>query len=116
MQYQLGALATCAAVFVYVILRRHGKRSAIKNVPGPVNPSWIFGTSPDGQPGPFNPLPPWADRADCENLQGHQWYLLAEDAAGVEKRFLESFGNVVHLNGPFGVRLAFLLSTLISYI
>jgi len=34
----------------------------------------------------------------------------------VEKRFLENFGNIVRWNGPFGVCLAFLLSTLISYI
>jgi len=63
MQYQLGTLATCATVFVYVVLRTHRKRSAIKDVPGPVNPSWIFGTSPDGQPGPFHL---WAYGTDCE--------------------------------------------------
>ena len=48
MQYQLEAIATCAAVFVYVILRR--RRLSIADVPGPENPSWIFGTSPEGQP------------------------------------------------------------------
>jgi len=46
MQYQLGALATCTAIFVYVFLRRYRKPSAIRDVPGPANPSWIFGTSP----------------------------------------------------------------------
>ena len=53
MEYQLGAFATCAAVFVYVLLRRCRKLSAIGDVPGPVNPSWIFGMSPAGRPGPF---------------------------------------------------------------
>ena len=46
MQYQLGALATCTAIFVYVFLRRYRKPSAIRDVPGPANPSWIFGMSP----------------------------------------------------------------------
>jgi len=68
MQYQLGALATCAAIFVYVVLRSHRKRFAIKDVPGPVNPSWIFGTSPDGQPGPFHPLL-WVDGTDYETFK-----------------------------------------------
>jgi len=31
---------------------------------------------------------------------------MVKEAGGVEKRFLEDFGNVVHWNGPFGVRLA----------
>ena len=56
MQYQLGALAACTAVFVYVLLRRHRKPSAIRDVPGPVNPSWIFGTFPKGQSEPFHHL------------------------------------------------------------
>jgi len=50
MQHQLGALATCAAVFAYFFLRRRGKPSAIRDVPGPVNPSWIFGTPPGSTP------------------------------------------------------------------
>ena len=33
----------CAAVFVYVFLRRKRRISAVGDVPGPVNPSWIFG-------------------------------------------------------------------------
>jgi len=53
MGHQLGALATCAVVFVYVFLRRGRKLPAIRDVPGPANPSWIFGTFPAGQPGPF---------------------------------------------------------------
>jgi len=57
MQYQLEALATCAAAFVFVILRRRRRRSAITDVPGPESPSWIFGTSPEGQPHSFS-LPP----------------------------------------------------------
>ena len=50
---QLGALTTCAAVFVYVLLRRARKLPVIRDVPGPVNPSWIFGMFPMGQSGPF---------------------------------------------------------------
>ena len=50
---QLGALAICVAVFFCVFLRRRRKLSAIRDVPGPVNPSWIFGMSPEGQSDPF---------------------------------------------------------------
>lgn len=50
MQYRPGALTACVAVFVYLVFRRHRKRSAIKDVPGPVSPSWIFGMSLEGQP------------------------------------------------------------------
>ena len=45
MEYQVGVFAVCAAVFVYAFLRRYGKLSPIEDIPGPVNPSWIFGTS-----------------------------------------------------------------------
>lgn len=31
---------------------------------------------------------------------------MAEETGGIEKRFFESFGNVVHWNGPLGVRRA----------
>ena len=30
---------------------------------------------------------------------------MVEEAGGVEKKFLKDFGNIVHLNGPFCVRL-----------
>ena len=53
MQYQLEALVTCVALFVYVFLRRHRRLSVIRDVPRPANPSWIFGMSPKGQPSPF---------------------------------------------------------------
>ena len=43
MQHQLGALATCAVAFVYFILRRRRRLFTIKDIPGPANPSWIFG-------------------------------------------------------------------------
>lgn len=48
MQYQLGALATCAAVFAFVVLRRRKRLHTIRDIPGPANPSWIFGMSPEG--------------------------------------------------------------------
>ena len=54
MQYQLGALMTCAALFVYVFLRRRRRLSVIRDVPGPMNLSWIFGMSPEGQSNPFH--------------------------------------------------------------
>lgn len=69
----------------------------MKDVPGPANPSWIFGVSH---------LLLSARGAECKNLQGHQWYLMTEEAGGAEKRFLETFGNVIRWNGPFGVRPA----------
>jgi len=43
MDYQLGA--TCVLFFVCAFIRRRRELSTIKDVPGPVNPSWIFGMS-----------------------------------------------------------------------
>ena len=43
MEYKLGVPAACVAVFVYALLRRRRRLSAIRDVPGPANPSWIFG-------------------------------------------------------------------------
>jgi len=105
MQYQFGALGICAIAFAYVFLRRRRRLATIEDVPGPVNPSWIFGTSPVGQPDPshfFSEI----DGIECVNVQGHQWYIQAEEAGAADKRFLEYFGNIVYWNGPFGVRLA----------
>lgn len=45
MDYQLGTLAICGTVLVCII-QRHRRLSTIRDVPGPVNPSWIFGRSP----------------------------------------------------------------------
>jgi len=39
-----------------------------------------------------------------KNLPGHLWYIMAEEAGGEGKRFLEDFGNIVRWDGPFGVR------------
>ena len=50
MQYQLEALVTCAAIFVFVLLQKRRRLSTIRDIPGPANPSWIFGMSPGGQP------------------------------------------------------------------
>ena len=102
MQYRFEALVTCATVLVYMVFRWHRKRSAIRDVPGPANPSWIFGTSLGRSTRLLSP-------ADRKHLQGHQWYLQS-GAGEVEKRFLENFGNVVRLNGPLGVRLVFILN------
>ena len=105
MQYQLGALATCVAALVYAILRRHKRLSAIKDVPGPVNPSWIFGMSPWVASTPITS--PYGDGTERETISGHQWYFQAGEAGAADKRFLEDFGNIVRWNGPFGVRLVF---------
>jgi len=105
MQYQFGALAICVVVFAYGFLRRYRRLATIKDIPGPVNPSWIFGMCPGGQPDPFR-LFSKIDGIEFVVIQGHQWYIQAEEAGAVDKRFLEHFGNIVHWNGPFGVRLA----------
>ena len=46
MQYQHGALVACAGALAYAILRRYRRPSVIGDVPGPANPSWIFGMFP----------------------------------------------------------------------
>jgi len=43
MEYQLGVPAACVAIFVYALLKRRRRVSVIRDVPGPGNPSWIFG-------------------------------------------------------------------------
>ena len=53
MKYQLGVPAACVAVVVYAFLRRRRRLSVIRDVPGPVNPSWIFGMLLEGQSDPF---------------------------------------------------------------
>ena len=73
----------------------------IRDVLGPVNPSWIFGML-RANLAPLYPLL-WVENAECENLQGHRWYFQTEDAGRVEKRFLENFGNTVRWSGPLGV-------------
>jgi len=65
MEYQLGTLAACTALFVYVWIRRYGEPSPVKDVPGPVNPSWIFGKSSEGEPDYFH-LYTWADSTEYE--------------------------------------------------
>ena len=106
MDYQLGVPAACVAVFVYAFLRRGRRLSAIMDVPGPANPSWIFGMFLEGPPGPSHSFPE-ACSADCENIQGHQWYIQTEEAGGAARKFLETFGNIVRWNGPFGVSPTF---------
>lgn len=107
MEYQLVAPATCAAVFVYVFLRRRRRFAAVKDVPGPANPSWMFGTFLEEQPAsPSHPIPN-VYGTKRENPSGHQWYIQIEEAGGAARRFLEDFGSVVRWNGPFGVRLVF---------
>jgi len=61
MGYQLGVLATCAIVFACVLLRRRRSLSTIRDLPGPVNPSWIFGMSQGTN---------WVDIAECETFKG----------------------------------------------
>ena len=113
MGHQLGALAICAAAFVYVFLQKRKKLTTVKDVPGPVNPSWIFGASPVGRLDPFHLFLEGGSIGRANPL-GHQWYIQTEEAGGAEKRFLENFGNVVRWNGPFGVHLAFIEYTPVS--
>ena len=75
MQSQLGAFAICAGVFVYAFLRKRKRFSAIKDLPGPENPSWIFGTSLGGQSLPFHFLK-WVGNIQCEiskDTSGISW-------------------------------------------
>ena len=103
MGYQLAALV-CVVALVYVFLQRCKKFTTIKDVPGPVNPSWIFGMSPAGQPNSSIPVQE-VYNVEHASSQGHQWYLQTNEAGGAEKRFTENFGNIVRWNSPFGVHL-----------
>ena len=38
--------------------------------------------------------------------KGHQWYFQSEEPGDIERRFFETYGNVVRWKGPLGVSLA----------
>jgi len=74
MDSQQVALATCAATLAYVLYRRY-RNLTVKDIPGPKNPSWIY---------------------------GHQWYWQREEGNVIEKRLLDEYGTMVRWNGPLG--------------
>ena len=56
MKYQLGVPVACVAVVVYAFLRRRRRLFVLRDVPGPANPSWIFGMLLEGRSDPFTPF------------------------------------------------------------
>ncbi|KAF9787520.1 cytochrome P450 [Thelephora terrestris] len=74
MDSQQAALAICGATAAYVLYKRY-RTISISDVPGPKNPSWIY---------------------------GHTWWWRSEEVTVVEKRLLEEYGTVVRWNGSLG--------------
>ncbi|KAF9779010.1 cytochrome P450 [Thelephora terrestris] len=68
------ALAICGATVTYIWYKRH-RTFSIRDVPGPKNPSWIY---------------------------GHAWWWEAEEVAVVEKKILEEYGTIARWNGSLG--------------
>lgn len=74
MDPQQTALVICGAAVIYVWYRRH-RNSSIRDVPGPKNPSWIY---------------------------GHRLLWQSKEAGVIEKNLLEEYGTVVRWNGALG--------------
>ncbi|KAF9778997.1 cytochrome P450 [Thelephora terrestris] len=76
MDSQQATLAICGAtVVVAYIWYTRCRTHSISDVPGPKNPSWIY---------------------------GHRWSWMIEEAAVVEKKLLEGHGSIVRWNRSFG--------------
>jgi hypothetical protein len=93
MDSRQAALAICGATVTYIWYKRH-RTFSIRDVPGPKNPSWIYGT--------------------CHILTnrfhfltgfktGHAWWWESEEVAVVEKKILEEHGTIARWNGSLGV-------------
>src|ERR1700753_2175017 len=93
MDFQQAALTICAAAAAYIYYKRY-QDFTISDVPGPKNPSWIFGIS----------WPPCIKRRQLMvSATGHAWWWQNEEGGGVEKRLLEEFGAGARWNGSLGV-------------
>jgi len=64
----------CGATAAYTLYERY-RNLAIRDVPGPKNPSWIH---------------------------GHQWYWQRGEESDTEKHLLEEYGTIVRWNGSLG--------------
>ena len=99
MDFQQAALATCGLVVTYVWYKLY-RALTISDVPGPKNPSWIYGMRPHVTYAYaallffyISPVPG----------TGHLWWWQLEEARVVEKNLLGKYGTVVRWNGPLGV-------------
>ena len=94
MDFQQAALVTCLALVAYVWYKLY-RTSAIRDVPGPKNPSWVYGSIPP---------PPYTEPRHLTNSKiGHIWWWQREEARAVEKSLLEQYGTVARWNGLLGV-------------
>ena len=94
MDSQHVALAICATAAAYFLFKRRYS-SSISDVPGPKNPSWVYGISASKQ----------NNQLCLTNLgTGHPWWWQREDAAVVEKSILEEYGTIARWNACLGVR------------
>ena len=94
MDSQLATLMICATAAAYIYYKRY-QNTAISDVPGPKNPSRIFGIS--------HP-PCFRRRQLMVSVIGHEWWWQREEAGVIEKRLLDEYGAVVRWNGSLGVR------------
>lgn len=95
MDYYRVALATCGAIVAYVWYKRYHALS-ISDVPGPKNPSRIYGKYlcvPHISNGHYL----------TDSGTGHMWWWQREGVSIVEKRILEEYGTVARWNGALGV-------------
>lgn len=99
MDFQQAALTICAAAVAYVWYKRHWA-CTISDIPGPKNPSWIFGISTSSR----------SKRSHLIDLgTGHQWWWQLKEALVFEEELLDEYGTIVRWNGALGVRF-FLIS------
>ena len=95
MDFQQATLIICAVGVAYVWYKLY-RKSMIGDIPGPENPSWVYGI-----PLVFT----LANRRHhlTRSGTGHLWWWQREEVAVIEKRILEEYGTVARWNGCFGV-------------
>lgn len=67
---------------------------SISDIPGPKNPSWIYGSS-------ASPTNRW--HSLTKSRTGHTWWWMSDEFTVVEKKLLEEYGAVSRWNGSLRV-------------
>ena len=101
MEYTQWAALGGAATATYAAYRRY-TRISLDDVPGPENPSFLYGALHSFQPSMFrfrlNPC------TGTWNATGNMLSVWNAEAGKLEDHYLTTYGSIVRWKGPFGVR------------